>query len=107
MAEQCFQCRSGIVELAADDPARQSSYYGYAPAFVLEVLPSRLGGSPGACRATVICWRCMHVLDVDVWFSEEGWDANMPAVLFGDLPIYDHNSDGRDDPETYALGVDR
>lgn len=107
MAERCFHCRGGIAELPVDDPVRRCSDYGYAPAFVVEVLPDRLGDAPGACRATVICWSCMNMLRPDAWFSEAGWDAGNPAVRFAALPHYNHDRESRDDPETYVIKVEK
>lgn len=69
--------------------------------YVIEVLPGGLGGGPGPCRATVICQSCFEWLNPDMWLAETGWDATNPAVLFEDLPLYDHDSDVRDEPETY------
>ncbi len=101
---KCFQCSREIVALAADDPARDSERFSYTPAFVVEVLPGGPGGGPGSCRATVLCWTCMHTLDVDMWLSEEGWDTGKPAVPFARLPIYNHDDDPNtaDDLQTYA-----
>ena len=99
---RCFQCAQEIVELPVDDPARDSERYLYAPAFVVEVLPGGPGGAPGACRATVLCWTCMNTLDLDMWLSEEGWNAGKPAVLFERLPVYDHDAILADEPRTYV-----
>ena len=99
---RCFQCAQEIVELPVDDPARDSERYLYAPAFVVEVLPGGPGGAPGACRATVLCWTCMNTLDLDMWLSEESWNAGKPAVLFERLPVYDHDAILADEPRTYV-----
>lgn len=105
---KCFNCSKEIVELAVDDPARNSDRYSYMPAFVVEVLPGGPGGTPGACRATVLCWACMDTLGVDMWLSEEGWDSCKPFVLFEQLPIYEHDTPMADEPQTYAhVGLTR
>lgn len=43
----------------------------------------------------------MHEVRPDMWLSEEGWDADKPAVPFARLPIYDHDADNTDEPSTY------
>ena len=104
---RCFQCAKEIIELPVDDPARVSERYLYTLAFVVEVLPGGPGGEPGACRATVLCWACMNTMSVDMWLSEEGWNAGKPAVSFDELPIYDHDATLADEPQTYAHVVSR
>jgi len=98
---RCFRCVNEIVELPSNDPARVSEHYVYSPAFVVEVLPGGPGGASGECRATVLCWSCMHEVRPDMWLSEEGWDADKPGVPFSQLPIYDHDTDNADEPSTY------
>jgi hypothetical protein len=43
----------------------------------------------------------MHTLDIDMWLSEEGWNAGKPAVPFDKLPVYDHDAVLADEPKTY------
>lgn len=97
---KCFRCANEIVELAADDPRRAGTgvSYGYWPVFVVEVLKE----NSEACRAAVLCWPCVNEVDLDMWLSGDQWDADKPAVPFDQLPIYDHDSDAADEPETYA-----
>jgi hypothetical protein len=44
----------------------------------------------------------MNTLDLDMWLSEEGWNAGKPAVLFERLPVYDHDAILADEPRTYV-----
>jgi hypothetical protein len=102
MTMKCFRCAKEISVLPDGDPARDSDRYSYAPAFVVEVLPGGPGGASGACRAAVLCWSCMHAIDLDLWISEDGWNAIGSAVSFDKLPIYDHDAILADEPRTYA-----
>ncbi len=100
---KCFLCSKDIAELPEGDPRRQSDCVYYSSAFVIEVLPGAGDfNAPGPDRATVLCWSCFHIVQPDCWMSEEGWNAGKPAVLFVDLPLYDHDSEVAEEPETYA-----
>lgn len=88
---RCFKCGQEITELPEGDPARASERWHYCPSFVVEVLKDAASTGAEGCRCAVACWKCMHVLDPDMWLAGDGWDSLTPAdvVDAGLNPIHD------------------
>jgi len=94
---RCFRCANLIVSLPEGDPGRESGDWHYFPAAVVEVYEPQLGSFAG-----VLCWRCMHEVQPDMWMDRAFWETGDPAVPFAQLPKYDRSIPDHNCFQTYA-----
>jgi hypothetical protein len=71
------------------------------PLLVLECEPPH--GDPVGWRAGVVCHKCYHVIDPDMWIDKPIWESLKPQIPFNQLPtMVDGPSEFKWNPESYA-----